>query len=229
MKKSVRLCIAIVLLAGSLFFFLGKVIQFDFEASIRENMITEMLAEVTGDEDLIEEDISVKEAVDAAVEAIDDGMADDSMEEILDDNDDLEEGLDDLKGIIKTIRDSGLSYMELGRLMNFMNKYDSFLSLPSEDQATVNGIRIFSYIMVGLALFWAVVGVLLALANKGAGFVLYMIHSFLNLIVSILLKFIFESANSDVIVTQPIAPICSFVIALVLVIFWFSTKKKVVE
>ena len=90
MKKSVRLCIAIVLLAGSLFFFLGKVIQFDFEASIRENMITEMLAEVTGDEDLIEEDISVKEAVDAAVEAIDDGMADDSMEEILDDNDDLE-------------------------------------------------------------------------------------------------------------------------------------------
>lgn len=229
MKKSVRLCIAIVLLAGSLFFFLGKVIQFDFEASIRENMITEMLAEVTGDEDLIEEDISVKEAVDAAVEAIDDGMADDSMEEILDDNDDLEEGLDDLKGIIKTIRDSGLSYMELGRLMNFMNKYDSFLSLPSEDQATVNGIRIFSYIMVGLALFWAVVGVLLALANKGAGFVLYMIHSFLNLIVSILLKFIFESTNSDVIVTQPIAPICSFVIALVLVIFWFSTKKKVVE
>lgn len=229
MKKSVRLCIAIVLLAGSLFFFLGKVIQFDFEASIRENMITEMLAEVTGDEDLIEEDISVKEAVDAAVEAIDDGMADDSMEEILDDNDDLEEGLDDLKGIIKTIRDSGLSYMELGRLMNFMNKYDSFLSLPSEDQATVNGIKIFSYIMVGLALFWAVVGVLLALANKGAGFVLYMIHSFLNLIVSILLKVIFESANSDVIVTQPIAPICSCVIALVLVIFWFSTKKKVVE
>lgn len=229
MKKSVRLCIAIVLLAGSLFFFLGKVIQFDFETSIRENMISEMIAEITGDEDLMEEDLSMKEAVDAAIEAIDDGMADDSMEEILDDNDDLEEGLDDLKGIIKTIRDSGLSYMELGRLMNFMNKYDSFLSLPSEDQATVNGIKIFSYIMVGLALFWAVVGVLLALANKGAGFVLYMIHSFLNLIVSILLKFIFESANSDVIVTQPIAPICSFVIALVLVIFWFSTKKKVVE
>ncbi|WP_022754278.1 hypothetical protein [Butyrivibrio fibrisolvens] len=229
MKKSVRLCIAIVILAVSLFFFFGKVIQFDFETSIRENMISEMIAEITGDEDLMEEDLSMKEAVDAAIEAIDDGMADDSMEEILDDNDDLEEGLDDLKGIIKTIRDSGLSYMELGRLMNFMNKYDSFLSLPSEDQATVNGIRIFSYIMVGLALFWAVVGVLLALANKGAGFVLYMIHSFLNLIVSILLKFIFESANSDVIVTQPIAPICSFVIALVLVIFWFSTKKKVVE
>ncbi|SEP76996.1 hypothetical protein [Butyrivibrio sp. TB] len=229
MKKSVRLCIAIVILAVSLFFFFGKVIQFDFETSIRENMISEMIAEITGDEDLIEEEISVKEAVDAAIEAIDDGMADDSMEEILDDNDDLEEGLDDLKGIIKTIRDSGLSYMELGRLMNFMNKYDSFLSLPSEDQATVNGIKIFSYIMVGLALFWAVVGVLLALANKGAGFVLYMIHSFLNLIVSILLKFIFESTNSDVIVTQPIAPICSFVIALVLVIFWFSTKKKVVE
>lgn len=229
MKKSVRLCIAIVLLAGSLFFFFGKVIQFDFETSIRENMISEMIAEITGDEDLMEEDLSMKEAVDAAIEAIDDGMADDSMEEILDDNDDLEEGLDDLKGIIKTIRDSGLSYMELGRLMNFMNKYDSFLSLPSEDQATVNGIKIFSYIMVGLALFWAVVGVLLALANKGAGFVLYMIHSFLNLIVSILLKFIFESTNSDVIVTQPIAPICSFVIALVLVIFWFSTKKKVVE
>jgi hypothetical protein len=229
MKKSVRLCIAIVILAVSLFFFFGKVIQFDFETSIRENMISEMIAEITGDEDLMEEDLSMKEAVDAAIEAIDDGMADDSMEEILDDNDDLEEGLDDLKGIIKTIRDSGLSYMELGRLMNFMNKYDSFLSLPSEDQATVNGIRIFSYIMVGLALFWAVVGVLLALANKGAGFVLYMIHSFLNLIVSILLKFIFESTNSDVIVTQPIAPICSFVIALVLVIFWFSTKKKVVE
>jgi hypothetical protein len=229
MKKSVRLCIAIVILAVSLFFFFGKVIQFDFETSIRENMISEMFAEVTGDEDLMEEDLSMKEAVDAAIEAIDDGMADDSMEEILDDNDDLEEGLDDLKGIIKTIRDSGLSYMELGRLMNFMNKYDSFLSLPSEDQATVNGIRIFSYIMVGLALFWAVVGVLLALANKGAGFVLYMIHSFLNLIVSILLKFIFESTNSDVIVTQHIAPICSFVIALVLVIFWFSTKKKVVE
>ena len=229
MKKSVRLCIAIVILAVSLFFFFGKVIQFDFETSIRENMISEMIAEITGDEDLMEEDLSMKEAVDAAIEAIDDGMADDSMEEILDDNDDLEEGLDDLKGIIKTIRDSGLSYMELGRLMNFMNKYDSFLSLPSEDQATVNGIRIFSYIMVGLALFWAVVGVLLALANKGAGFVLYMIHSFLNLIVGILLKFIFESANSDVIVTQPIAPICSFVIALVLVIFWFSTKKKVVE
>jgi hypothetical protein len=229
MKKSVRLCIAIVILAVSLFFFFGKVIQFDFETSIRENMISEMIAEITGDEDLMEEDLSMKEAVDAAIEAIDDGMADDSMEEILDDNDDLEEGLDDLKGIIKTIRDSGLSYMELGRLMNFMNKYDSFLSLPSEDQATVNGIKIFSYIMVGLALFWAVVGVLLALANKGAGFVLYMIHSFLNLIVSILLKFIFESTNSDVIVTQPIAPICSFVIALVLVIFWFSTKKKVVE
>ncbi|WP_248405630.1 hypothetical protein [Butyrivibrio fibrisolvens] len=229
MKKSVRLCIAIVILAVSLFFFFGKVIQFDFETSIRENMISEMIAEITGDEDLMEEDLSMKEAVDAAIEAIDDGMADDSMEEILDDNDDFEEGLDDLKGIIKTIRDSGLSYMELGRLMNFMNKYDSFLSLPSEDQATVNGIKIFSYIMVGLALFWAVVGVLLALANKGAGFVLYMIHSFLNLIVSILLKFIFESTNSDVIVTQPIAPICSFVIALVLVIFWFSTKKKVVE
>ncbi len=229
MKKSVRLCIAIVILAVSLFFFFGKVIQFDFETSIRENMISEMIAEITGDEDLMEENLSMKEAVDAAIEAIDDGMADDSMEEILDDNDDLEEGLDDLKGIIKTIRDSGLSYMELGRLMNFMNKYDSFLSLPSEDQATVNGIKIFSYIMVGLALFWAVVGVLLALANKGAGFVLYMIHSFLNLIVSILLKFIFESTNSDVIVTQPIAPICSFVIALVLVIFWFSTKKKVVE
>jgi hypothetical protein len=229
MKKSVRLCIAIVILAVSLFFFFGKVIQFDFETSIRDNMISEMIAEITGDEDLMEEDLSMKEAVDAAIEAIDDGMADDSMEEILDDNDDLEEGLDDLKGIIKTIRDSGLSSMELGRLMNFTNKYDSFLSLPSEDQATVNGIKIFSYIMVGLALFWAVVGVLLALANKGAGFVLYMIHSFLNLIVSILLKFIFESTNSDVIVTQPIAPICSFVIALVLVIFWFSTKKKVVE
>ncbi|MCR4634636.1 MAG: hypothetical protein K5754_00245 [Butyrivibrio sp.] len=229
MKKSVRLCIAIVILAVSLFFFFGKVIQFDFEASIRENMITEMLAEVTGDEDLIEEDISVKEAVDAAVEAIDDGMADDSMEEILDDNDDLEEGLNDFKAVIKTIRDSGLSYMELGRLMNFMNKYDSFIPLSSQEQATVDGIKIFSYIMVGLALFWAVVGVLLALVNKGAGFVLYMIHSFLNLIVSVLLTVMFKSADSDVIVTQPIAPICCVVISLILVIFWFSTKKKVVE
>lgn len=229
MKKTVRLGIMVVLLAASLLFFLGKVVQFDFEESLEDNALSVMIADISGDDDFLEEDLSVKEAVDIAIETIDDGMADGDIKEIIDDSDDLEEGIKDFKAVLKTIRDSGWSYLELGTLMNFMLKYDGFIPVSGEGETTANVIRIFSYIMVGLAIFWSVLGVLLALANKGVGFVLYMIHTFVSLFVSILLTIAFSSVDSNLVVTQPIAPICSAVIAIVLVIFWFSTKKKVID
>lgn len=229
MKKTVRLGITVVLLAASLLFFLGKVVQFDFEESLEDNALSVMIADISGDDDFLEEDLSVKEAVDIAIETIDDGMADGDIKEIIDDSDDLEEGIKDFKAVLKTIRDSGWSYLELGTLMNFMLKYDGFIPVSGEGETTANVIRIFSYIMVGLAIFWSVLGVLLALANKGVGFVLYMIHTFVSLFVSILLTIAFSSVDSNLVVTQPIAPICSAVIAIVLVIFWFSTKKKVID
>lgn len=229
MKKTVRLGITVVLLAASLLFFLGKVVQFDFEESLEDNALSVMIADISGDDDFLEEDLSVKEAVDIAIETIDDGMADGDIKEIIDDSDDLEEGIKDFKAVLKTIRDSGWSYLELGTLMNFMLKYDGFIPVSGEGEITANVIRIFSYIMVGLAILWSVLGVLLALANKGVGFVLYMIHTFVSLFVSILLTIAFSSVDSNLVVTQPIAPICSAVIAIVLVIFWFSTKKKVID
>ena len=233
MKKQVRLSVTILLLVVSVACFLGNILQFQFKNGLKGTLMgnaAELAAEIAGDEEILEEDLSTKEAIDSLLDSLEDRKVEKVMDTVLSAGDaDTDEVLADIKAALKTMRDSGVSYLEMAKLLNFAVKYDSSFHFSEDDIATANGIKIFCYVMVGLAIFWAVLSALLALKNKGFGFVLYLIHAVINLGVAALGKYLFESIDDDVVTVLPMAPVVCAVVALITVIFWFSTKKKVVE